>query len=273
MATYAIGDVQGCYATFERLLARVGFGDGDRLWLVGDLVNRGTGSLEVLRRVRALGDRATVVLGNHDLHLIGRWFGVAPRKRRDTLEPVLAAADCAQLCEWLRRRPMLHVEGEWLLVHAGLQPSWSVADAEREARAVEAELTAPSARDFLAVARREPEAGVRWHAQLAGFQRLQSALWVLSRVRTLRADGSLCLAYDGPPAGAPPGCRPWFDVPARWTEATALFGHWSALGLHVGANAIGLDTGAVWGRALTALRLDDRLVFSEPTAPGDTVPE
>src|SRR5581483_1617205 len=210
MATYAIGDIQGCYTTFERLLARVGFAAGDRLWLVGDLVNRGTGSLEVLRRVRALGDRATVVLGNHDLHLIGRGFGVAPRKRRDTLEPVLSAPDGAALCDWLRHQPMLHVEREWVLVHAGLLPSWSVADAEREARAVERELQSTGAREFLAVARREPEAGVRWTPSLAGFQRVQSALWVLSRVRTLRADGSLCLAYDGPPDGAPPGCRPWF---------------------------------------------------------------
>jgi bis(5'-nucleosyl)-tetraphosphatase (symmetrical) len=273
MATYAIGDIQGCYATFERLLARVRFGAGDRLWLVGDLVNRGARSVDVLRRVRALGARAQVVLGNHDLHLIGRHLGVAPRKRRDTLEDVLTAPDGAELCDWLRRQPLVHAEGQWLLVHAGVLPSWSAADAEREARAVEAELSGGAAREFLAVARREPEHGVRWSAAQTGLPRLQTALWILTRLRTLHADGSLCLDFDGPPDAAPPGCRAWFDAPGRPASPTVVFGHWSALGLHVGAGAIGLDTGCVWGRALTALRLDDRLVFSEPAVPSDMVIE
>jgi len=271
VATYVIGDVQGCYVTFERLLERVKFSAGDRLWLVGDLVNRGTGSLEVLRRVRSLGARAQVVLGNHDLHLIARHHGVAPRKRRDTLDAVLAARDREPLVDWLQRQPFVVVEGEHVLVHAGLLPSWTVADAEREARAVERELAGPGARDFLELARREPERGVRFRAGESGFKRLQAALWVLTRVRTLRADESLCLVFDGAPAEAPPGCRPWFEYPARWTPSTVLFGHWSALGQYIGKNAIGLDTGCVWGRALTALRLDDRAVASEPAAREDLV--
>jgi bis(5'-nucleosyl)-tetraphosphatase (symmetrical) len=271
MATFVIGDVQGCYVTFERLLARAGFGPGDRLWLVGDLVNRGAGSLEVLRRVRSLGARAQVVLGNHDLHLVARHHGVAPRKRRDTLEAVLGARDREALCDWLQRQPFLIAEGEHVLVHAGLLPSWTVADAEREARAVERELAGPGAREFLQLARREPERGVRWSASESGFKRLQAALWVMTRLRTLRADESLCLVFDGAPAEAPPGCRPWFEAPARWWPSTVLFGHWSALGHYMGAHAIGLDTGCVWGRALTALRLDDREVFSEPAAREDLV--
>lgn len=250
MATYAIGDVQGCATTLERLLVRIGFAGHDRLWLVGDLVNRGPRSADVLRLVRGLGERAVVVLGNHDLHLLARAAGLEPAKRRDTLDDVLSAPDRAPLLDWLRTRPLLHRDGAWLMVHAGLLPAWTVDEAEARAREVEA---------LLAQGRL---------AELLGDSRPARSLRVLTRLRTCRDDGRLC-DFDGAPEDAPDGCQPWFSSPKRRsTEVTVLFGHWSALGLHLGADAIGLDTGCVWGRTLTALRLEDRAVFSEPAREG-----
>lgn len=246
MATYAIGDIQGCHATLLSLLQKIRFDPrGDRLWLCGDLVNRGPSSLEVLRWARGLGDRVVAVLGNHDLHLLARWRGVVGAKPRDTLDEVLAAPDRDVLCEWLRERPLLYREGDLVLVHAGLLPSWTVEDAERLARGAEAELRGDGIVSLLSRGPRDPVVGP------------------LTRIRTVRADGSLC-DHAGPPAEAPPGCVPWFDVPSRRSrDATIIFGHWSALGLYVAPGLYGLDTGCVWGRTLTALRLDDRVIFQQ----------
>ncbi|HUE39728.1 MAG TPA: symmetrical bis(5'-nucleosyl)-tetraphosphatase [Candidatus Binatia bacterium] len=253
MSTWAVGDVQGCDVTLERLLARIRFGTGDRLLFVGDLVNRGARSLEVLRRVRALGDRAVVVLGNHDLHLLARAMGVAERKRRDTLEEVLTAPDAAELLGWLRARPLLHEEHDLVLVHAGLLPAWSVADAAAWARRLETELRGPGAA-----------------ALLAG-ENPPTALYALTRVRLVR-DGEMVLDYDGPPDQAPRGAVPWFAAPARrWQGARVVFGHWSALGLHVSPEAVGLDTGCVWGRTLTAWNAGDGSIVQEPQATEDRV--
>jgi bis(5'-nucleosyl)-tetraphosphatase (symmetrical) len=250
MATYAIGDVQGCDVTLGRLLARCAFDPAaDRLWLVGDLVNRGPRSLAVLRRVRALGDRAVVTLGNHDIHLLARRAGISAPKKRDTLDEVLAAPDCDLLCSWLAERPLLHRENGSVMVHAGLKPDWTIEDAERRARAVEACLR-----------------GGRLGDLLSGRERaLADDLSVLTRIRTLYPDGTLA-DYDGPPAGAPTGALPWFAHPRRSRDATIVFGHWAALGLHMRDGVIGLDTGCVWGRALTAVRLEDRAIYCEPNA-------
>ncbi len=253
MATYAISDVQGCDETLGRLLQRIGFdGASDRLWFVGDLVNRGPRSLETLRRVRALGDRAVVVLGNHDLHLIARSTGITGPKKRDTLDAVLAAPDRAELCAWLRARPLLHREGQWLMVHAGLRPEWSAADAQDRAHQLEATMR-----------------GDRF-AELYRPGPLQDDLQVFARLRALWPDGRMC-DFDGPPAELPPGAVPWFKHPARRNrDVTVIFGHWSALGLYLEDNVVGLDTGCVWGRTLTAIRLEDRQIFSEPSSEGST---
>jgi bis(5'-nucleosyl)-tetraphosphatase (symmetrical) len=243
--------VQGCALTLERLLGRVAFDPArDRLWFVGDLVNRGPRSLDVLRRVRALGDRAVVVLGNHDLHLLARAAGVAGRKSRETLAEVLAAPDRDALLAWLRTRPLLHREDGFVLVHAGLRPEWTVDEAGQRARAVEAGLR-----------------GERFAEVVAGRAgALSDDLAVFVRLRTILADGRLG-DFHGPPAEAPAGATPWFAVRGRrHRDATVVFGHWAALGLHLADGVIGLDTGCAWGRALTAVRLDDRAVFSEPAA-------
>lgn len=264
MATYAIGDLQGCFVTLQRLLARIRFdAAGDRLWLVGDLVNRGPRSLEVLRWARGLGDRHAAVLGNHDVHLLACAAGIAQPKGRDTLGEVLAAPDRADLVAWLRARPLLVRDGEHILVHAGVHPLWSAADAERLAREAERAL----ARDleaFLVAGQEKPPRS--WDESLAGEARLSYILAALTRMRVVYADGKLDLKFKGPVEDAPPGTTPWFTAPCRRADATVVFGHWAALGLSMGPTWIATDTGCVWKNALTAVRLDDRAVFREKYA-------
>jgi bis(5'-nucleosyl)-tetraphosphatase (symmetrical) len=262
MATYAIGDIQGCMETLERLLHRIGFSpDHDRLWLVGDLVNRGPRSLDVLRWARTLDERVTCVLGNHDVHLLGRAAGVDKAKKRDTLDDILAAPDRDELLDWLRTRPFLHVEGNLALVHAGLHPFWAIDDALACAATLQQGLSAPTWREFL---HELNASSPPWDPQLRGSERARASLAYLVRARTLTPAGQLETKFDGPPADAPPGCVPWFAFSAaRWTTHTVVFGHWAALGLSLGAHHMGIDTGCVWGNALTAIRLDDRRVFQE----------
>jgi bis(5'-nucleosyl)-tetraphosphatase (symmetrical) len=243
--------------SLERLLAALPLGPDDSLWLVGDLVNRGPKSLEVLRWAHAQQGRVRCVLGNHDLHLLARAAG-APAKRRDTLDEVLRAPDREALIEWLRHQPLLHLEDEWLLVHAGLHPSWTVSAAAELAAEVEVELRSPRWRALVS----HLEGAADWHPALSGAPRWRAALSYLVRARTCHPDGRLEPQFDGPPAQAPPGCIPWFRLPdARWRSHVPVFGHWAALGLQVEADHIALDSGCVWGRSLSAIRLEDRTVF------------
>jgi bis(5'-nucleosyl)-tetraphosphatase (symmetrical) len=260
VARYAIGDIQGCMASLERLLTLINFSNHDHLWLVGDLVNRGPRSLDVLRWVREHEDSITCVLGNHDLHLLARAAGAAPARKRDTLDEVLAAPDCDRLVDWLRARPLVHVDRSFLLVHAGLHPSWTADLAQRLGGEIERELRGPSWRAFLAQIGGGPPP--RWDPRLGGGDRWRAILGYLVRARTLRADGRVEASFDGPPTQAPPGCVPWFAMPnPAWATHTVVFGHWAALGLAIGPRHLGLDTGCVWGKTLTAIRLDDRMVF------------
>jgi bis(5'-nucleosyl)-tetraphosphatase (symmetrical) len=232
-------------APLERLLRQVAFDPArDRVWLVGDLVNRGPRSLAVLRWAMGLGDCLTCVLGNHDLHLLARSWEVAHQKSRDTLGEVLSAPDRRELLEWLRMRPLLHHEGPWVMVHAGLLPSWTVAEAEKHARDAESALRSSDPRPFLA----------SWPRPVK----------VLANIRTCRADGTMCSEYKGGPDGAPPGCLPWFRHPHARGDATVIFGHWAALGFQRGDGYLALDSGCVWGEKLTAVRLEDGAVFQEP---------
>lgn len=250
MATWAIGDVHGCFRTLEALVERIGLDPRrDRLWMVGDLVNRGPGSLEVLRWARTLdaqmGDRFQVVLGNHDLHLIARHLGATSKRPRDTLKKVLKAADAAELIDWLRRRPFVHFERiagrDYVLVHAGLRPGWSREEVTRAARRLERKLRGPKAKSLL---------GRRNNKSLATF----------TRARMLDGKGRP-QGYSGPLEEAPSGFRPWFDVaPRSCPDHTAIVGHWAALGLYLRPDLIALDSGCVWGAALTAVRLDERRV-------------
>ena len=261
MARYAIGDIQGCKASLDRLLALIAFSPGrDELWLVGDLVNRGPRSLDVIRWAMSLGSTVTCVLGNHDLHLLARAAGAAGAKKRDTLDEVLAAPDVDRLIEWLRHRPLLHADGAFALVHAGLHPRWTIEDARARAGEIEHELRGPAWRAFLTQlgGGRPP----RWDARLGGSDRWRSILAYLTRVRTVHADGRVEADFDGSPAQAPAGCVPWFKFPSpAWSTHTVVFGHWAALGLDIGPRHLGIDTGCVWGKSLTAIRLDDRMVF------------
>ena len=255
MTRYAIGDLQGCVEELRALLARLKFSpDRDRLWFVGDLVNRGPESLATLRLVRALGDNAVVVLGNHDLHLLAVAYGVQRRRRSDTLDAVLAASDRDALIEWLQLRPLAHLEGSDLMVHAGLVPQWTAA----RTLALAAEVGNALRRDPRALFEHmygdEPE---RWDERLAGAERLRFIINVLTRLRLCTADGRVDISSKGPPPPPPSPLRPWFEHPQRASrDVRVIFGHWSALGLVERPGLLGLDSGCVWGGTLTAADLD-----------------
>ncbi len=258
MAVYAIGDLQGCHAEFMALLEQLRFDPAhDRLWLTGDLVNRGPASLAVLRTVRSLGSSATVVLGNHDLHLLAMaWAPKTVRRREPELQAVLDAADAGELLAWLAARPLLHRDQElgWTLIHAGLPPQWSLPEAAACAREIE---TALRERPADLLAEMYGDLPDRWSPALAGFDRLRFAVNCLTRLRYVDTEGRLLLGLKGPPDEAPPGALPWFRHPARATRAERiLFGHWSALGYLAKPGLRCLDAGCVWGGALCALRLD-----------------
>lgn len=261
MPVYAIGDVQGCYDPLRRLLDRLEFDpDRDRLWLTGDLVNRGPQSLEVLRFVRGLGDRVTTVLGNHDLHLIAMAAGIDGGRAPDaTLLPVLEAEDGQDLVAWLRARPLAHYDEklDTLMVHAGLPPEWTARKALKRAAEVERVLRGAGWLNFLP--KLYGNSPSRWSGDLEGNKRLRYIVNALTRIRMVDARGRLDFSHKGPPSDAKKGLTPWFAVPdARWRGTRILFGHWSALGLMVTPGLISLDTGCVWRRELTAVRLNKR---------------
>jgi bis(5'-nucleosyl)-tetraphosphatase (symmetrical) len=258
MARWAIGDVQGCCDELEQLLARIRFSaERDRLWFVGDLVNRGPYSLRVLRLVRSLGANAVSVLGNHDLHLLAVALAGQRLRKNDTLSEILAAPDCDALLEWLLLLPLAHFEPEHgdLLLHAGVVPQWSVALTLQLAGDVQRVLQ-DDARTLLAgMYGDQPD---RWQATLAGPDRLRFAINVLTRLRFCTADGRVDFKQKGKPDSAPKPWLPWFKVSGRASrEQRIVFGHWSALGFLSERGVLGLDTGCVWGGTLTAVNLDD----------------
>ncbi len=261
MATYAIGDIQGCYAEFEQLLQQFKFDPKqDRLWLVGDLVNRGTDSLQVLRRVKSLGDAAITVLGNHDLHLLAVAAGVAELHHSDTLDEVLTAPDRDELLTWLRQQRMIHIQDGHILVHAGLLPAWTVQQAQQLAYEVERVLRGSDYVTFLG--KMYGNTPHQWDDTLSGYSRLRVITNALTRMRICTTQGEMQFSFKGELTDVPAGYLPWFDVPHRASaDATVVFGHWSALGLIVKPNVIALDTGCLWGGNLTAIRLEDRKLF------------
>ncbi len=261
VATYVIGDVQGCFASLQKLLGRCRFDRArDTLWLVGDLVNRGPESLETLRFVRDLGERAVVVLGNHDLHLLGVWAGHRQVHPTDTLAPILDAPDCDELMRWLLHRNIAHFEHGVLMVHAGVWPGWSLEDALFHAQELEAALRGP---DYEWVfAHLYGSVPAQWSDSLTGADRLRVMTNAFTRMRFCRPDGEMEFHHKGRLGSAPPPLLPWFDVPGRKTAGVPVVcGHWSALGLYLRADILSLDTGCLWGGKLTALRLEDRQVF------------
>ena len=260
MATYAIGDVQGCADELHELLRRLDCDLAqDRLWFVGDLVNRGPRSLETLRFVKSLGDAAIVVLGNHDLHLLALARGGAPwKKGDDSLHAILSAPDREALLDWLQSRQLMHHDLALCasLLHAGLPPQWTLATALACARDVEAMLGGERVGElFTHMYGNEPAV---WRDDLDGWDRLRFTINAFTRLRVCAADdGRMLLQYKGAPDEAPAGAVPWFEVPwRRCRDGRLVFGHWSALGYVSTQEVLGLDTGCVWGGTLTAQRID-----------------
>ena len=261
MAIYAVGDIQGCYNELQQMLEQIRFDPAqDKLWLVGDLVNRGPDSLQVLRLVKSLGDSAITVLGNHDLHLLAVAEGAAELHRTDTLDEILSAPDRDELLFWLRQQNMLHAEGDYVLVHAGLLPQWSVKQAVGLAREVESALRGDDYATFFA--RMYGNAPHNWDDDLGGYKRLRIITNAFTRMRICTLQGEMEFRFKGEVEKIPEGYMPWFEVPQRKSrKATVIFGHWSALGLKVLPNVIALDTGCLWGGPMTAIRLEDRQLF------------
>lgn len=258
MAVYAIGDVQGCYDALLALLEKIRFDPThDRLWFVGDLVNRGPQSAAVLRFVMGL-DRAVCVLGNHDLHLLAVAAGQAAARPEDRLDDVLGAPDRDQLLQWLRARPLLHHDAAlgYTLVHAGLLPSWDLATAQALAAEAERAVRGPEAQAlYIQMYGDQPDA---WGPALSGWGRLRVIINAFTRLRFCHSDGRMDLRPKGPPGSQAQGLLPWFQVPGRRSQTMrVVFGHWSTLGLWTRDGVIGLDSGCLWGGSLSAVRLDE----------------
>lgn len=263
MATYAIGDLQGCFRPFVQLLERIRFDAArDRLWLVGDLVNRGPDSLETLRWLRDHDASVTAVLGNHDLYLLGRIAGCAPPAAvPDMLAAVMHAHDRESLIDWLRARPVVVSDERHVMVHAGFHPRWDLArDIVPQAEAIAAELRGPHWRDMMAAYFKRPRPP--WTATLSGRERLAAALGVMTRIRFVGHDLEP-IEGSGAPENARPGVVPWFRAPGRTPiDKIVVHGHWASLGLWIEAGHYALDSGCVWGGLMTALRLEDKALFA-----------
>jgi bis(5'-nucleosyl)-tetraphosphatase (symmetrical) len=272
---YLIGDVQGCCDALDRLLAQIGFSPSrDTLLVLGDLVNRGPQSLAVLKRMRALGASAQALLGNHDLHLLAVAHGVRPAHATDSLAEILESPERGAWLEWLRARPLALQREGWLCVHAGVNPAWSAFQTVALAAEVEAMLRGPDLAEFLP--RMYGNEPARWNDALRGAERWRHVINVLTRIRFVQAaDGALDFKVKESAAAAPPGLVPWFDAPQRATRGTPIaFGHWSTLGLVQRDDLLAIDTGCVWGGALTAVRIDGgrrevvQVACDEALAPG-----
>ncbi len=260
MATYLIGDVQGCYSSLQRLLQKIQYNPGtDTVYLLGDLVNRGPQSLETLRFCQEHADSVHVLLGNHDLHLLACAYGERSPGRRDTLAPILTAPDAPQLLHWLARQPLArHLRSplgqDVLLVHAGVLPQWTLADTLAYAQEVQATLASSALPDFLRQMYGNTPA--QWRDDLRGMERLRTIVNALTRLRFCSAEGVMDFSSSEAADTAPEGLLPWFLCPGRRTQDCSIaFGHWSTLGLRNTPQIMALDTGCVWGGQLTALEL------------------
>jgi len=262
VAIYAIGDIQGCYDPFRELLDALRFDpDRDTLWLTGDLVNRGPKSLKTVRFVKSLGDAAVTVLGNHDLHLLALAAGqVKLGNRFQSLRKTLEADDSDEILDWIRHLPLAHYNKslDTLLVHAGTHPLWNAK--KTMARAAEVEDVLRDKKYETLLGKMYGNAPSKWSGDLSGYKRLRFIINCLTRMRMVTNKMHLNFSHSASPYRARKNLIPWFDVenPA-WAGTRVVFGHWSALGLIVMPNLISLDTGCVWGRQLTAVRIDCRL--------------
>ncbi|MDD5461130.1 MAG: symmetrical bis(5'-nucleosyl)-tetraphosphatase [Methylococcales bacterium] len=255
MSIYAIGDIQGCFDELLKLLDVISFNENtDQLWFAGDLVNRGPKSLETLRFVKALGDSAVTVLGNHDMHLLAASCLRKVANKQDALSQVLEAPDRDELIHWLRHRPLFHHNDEFCLVHAGLPPQWDLKKTKKMAAIAEKALQAPDYQVFLKqMYGNKPNI---WSSNLKGVSKLRFIINCFTRMRYCDASGRLEFANTGPVGSQPKGLMPWFEVPKRKNaDMRIIFGHWSTLGYYEGSNCYAIDTGCLWGGQLTAIKL------------------
>lgn len=262
MALYAIGDVQGCFDELMRLLDKIQFNEKlDKLWFVGDLVNRGDKSLETLRFIKNLGAAAVTVLGNHDIHLLVTANFPERIKRKDTLQAIFAAPDCDELMDWLRFQPLFHYENNVGLLHAGLPPQWDLAQTQKMANLAENALRHSDYKNLLTeLYGNSPDI---WSEELTGIEQIRFVINCFTRMRFCDKNGRLEFENSGELGSQPAHLKPWFELPQRKTaDVKLIFGHWSALGFYESHNCYAIDTGCVWGRELTALRLDDLTQFS-----------
>ncbi len=283
MSTYVIGDIQGCFDELQQLLDQIAFDPAhDTLWFVGDLVNRGTGSLQTLRFVKSLGDNAITVLGNHDLHLLALFCGVRPKGKDPTLEPILNAEDSHALIHWLCRQPLLHREDNTVMVHAGLHRNWGIDTAESLAKEIEAKLASARIAANPAVnLDADPESEIEGTVDLEALRstmaslygattgtwsdnegtdnRLRYAVNCFTRMRFCDQNGTPDFKNSGAPGTQPDTLVPWFELQNEsQKQHTLLIGHWAAMGLQTIDNLYALDSGCVWGNTLTAMRLSDK---------------
>ena len=269
MSTYAIGDIQGCYMPLKKLLRKISFVPGqDRLWCVGDLVNRGPKSLQSLRLLKEIDDGLVVVLGNHDLHFLAVHEGCTPIRRKDRLRELLAAKDCDELADWLSRKPLAHCETietedgprAYLMVHAGVAPAWSIAKTLELAGEVQSALREKPRKYLSHMYGDQPDL---WDDSLTKQCRLRTITNYLTRVRFCDSEGRMRLELKEGIETAPPGYAPWFRRQSITGEADIVFGHWAAIEGETGQDRVhALDTGCVWGGTLTAMRLEDGMRFS-----------
>ncbi len=257
-----VGDIHGCYKAFKRLLKKSKFRpEKDRLWLTGDLVNRGPKSAEVVRHVMDLGENANVVLGNHDLHLLAVAAGVSQPKRNDNSHLMLDESDADEMIEWLATRPLalFNKKYDFLLVHASVHKNWSTEDTLTYAAEIESSLQGKKRKKFLS--KMYGSKPSNWSNNLKKWDRQRLITNVLTRARFCRKTGSLTLTQKGPPGSQPKSFYPWFEVPNRKTaDQLIFFGHWSALGFHQSHNVICMDSGYLWGGKLTAFKLKKKKV-------------
>ena len=259
MAIYAIGDVQGCFDELQELVNYISFKPKkDQLWFVGDLVNRGPKSLETLRWVKSLGNAATTVLGNHDLHLLAAYVGAKEISTTSSLFPILKAYDADELLDWLRHRPLMRYNKklDFALVHAGLPPQWTIQDALHYAKEVEKVLRSKKYEDF--IFNMYGDAPKQWDGRLKGWNRLRAITNFFTRMRYCTNKGVMDFTEKGPPGTQSPRLKPWYEIKTRNSQDTTIvFGHWSTLGYMYGHNVIATDTGCLWGGYLTAVKIDE----------------
>jgi len=276
MAVYAIGDLQGCYDSLQRLLEKLDYSpENDQLWFAGDLVNRGKKSLKTIRFVKSLGDSAITVLGNHDITLLAMHYGVL--RKNKSLKKLLKAPECDEIIEWLRNRPVFHMDESlgFCMAHAGVSPEWTLKQAQQHAQEVEVALQGDNIKEWLAnVYANKPR---RWSDDLQSYARHRYILNSFTRMRYCdNKDGALNFKLKGPPVYQSKMKKrkkkvPWFLYADRKNiSLQIIFGHWSSLGYYQDENVVALDTGCVWGGQLTAIRLDEKVVsaISQPCQNG-----